>query len=226
MTDMTRREAIRAAGTGAAVLVAGPAAIGSASASDGFGGVFGSELRGEADLFATIRGFVGRMTSRGPTPDTATLADRARNEFVANEQRWLSYGNWLLDEYGGEPVEDATIDVGFEIRRRRWLFSRGATHTTLDVTFDTDAEVVESITWDDGAPDDPDHEVVLVDQAAVDAADELQRFRREWIGTDEDGHELPDGTYLSELAGRYWSLIHTDSDVQNVVEVLLGEVDV
>lgn len=226
MTDMTRREAIRAGATVGAVLVAGPAAVGSASASDGFGGVFGSELHGEASWWATLQGFTSRLTSRGSPPETVTLADRARNEFTANEAAWVSYGNWLLDEHGGEPVEDAVIDVSFHIRRRRWLFERRETHTTLAVDFDTDAETVESITWDDGAPDDPDHEVELVDYAATQAADELQTFRREWIDDDGDDHELPDGEYLSELAGKYWSLVGTDSELHSVVEVLLGEVDV
>lgn len=227
----TRRQFV--ASVGAAAGTVGVAAVGvarpaAASDPDEFGGVFGADFDVELDTWALIRGYLRRLGSIGRPPNVETLADRTRNEFDSNSEAWLSYGNWLLDEHGSSPVTEATVAVDFRLTRRHWPTANDHTETTLDVRLDSAGETVDELAWTDDAPEDADYHIELRNDAAIAAADELQRFRRLWIADDEesddDDHELPSDEYLSELAGRHApNLVLGDSE-QSVLEILLGEV--
>lgn len=220
----TRRRYLAQAGTLAATAFAGTGMTSADTGRGGFDSVFGFEMDVEPDTWAFIRGYLGGFTGIAAPPPVETLADRARNEFEANEEHWLSYGNWLIDEHDAEPIDSATVAVDFTITRLGWPTATGTAETALYVDFDSGAQVVDSIDWRVETADDPDFEVELRNRAAERAADELQAFRREWIDDDGDSHELPTDEYLSELAGSYWSSVRLDSDSRSILDVLLGEV--
>lgn len=223
----TRRQFLaRTAATGAVVI--GATGLASAEGTNDFPGIFGHQMEVEREWRAFLRGwFTGARTINTPST-TVTLADRARNEFVANQDAWISYGNWLIDEHGGVPTEEAVIGLDFAITQTGSLLSlqTGRTETAIYATLDSDAGEVESIEWVLEAPDSPDYHVTLENDAAQGAADELQSYRREWIDMDGDDHALPTDEYLNELAGEYWTNLRLGADSKSIVQVILGEVSV
>ena len=222
--NTTRRQFIKVTGTSAAA-VGGLGTIATASAETNTeGGVLGPGFAPEFELQAFVGGFMQRYrTVGGPPDDVEDMAARARNEFGNNEDLWLSYGNWLLDEAEVNADGDATVAVDFEITRRRWPINTQRTPTVIEVEAD---DRFEAVSWELGEAEDPDFEVTVANVAAESAADELSKFRREWIGENEDDHEHPSDEHLNELAGQYWDGISFGDSERSVIEVLLGEVDV
>lgn len=221
----TRRKFITHSAAVAASTVAATGLASAQTATD-FGGVFGHEIEVEPDRWEVFQGFISRFDGFSAPPDAETLSERARNEFVANEEAWLSYGNWILEEYDADPVESATIAIDFTLTRRTWPTMSGSTRTGLHVTFDSDAQLVERIDWRQEEPDDPDYEVELTNKAAEEAADELQRFRGLWIDEHDGDHELPTDEYFSRMGGRYFSAVSFGQESRNIIDVLLGEVQI
>lgn len=225
----TRRRFVQAAGvtfttTGATALATTASADESGDLEQGIladGIVHDTEF----DIVAFFGGYFRKYQSIGPPEDAYTLADRARNEFNANADLWVSYGNWLFDEVGVQGVGDATVAVDVEISRGRWPTRDESVETTIDVGYD-DTEAFESLEWRDEPAEDPDFEITLENHAAENAADELQEFRRKWIGDGENDHQIPDDDYLNELAGAYTPHLGFGADSKNVLELLLGEIDV
>ncbi|MFC6809803.1 hypothetical protein ACFQGT_00440 [Natrialbaceae archaeon GCM10025810] len=219
--------------TGATLTVVGTGsyvAIGGATAeSDGSQGILADGISGDAepDYQSFARGYASRFASvTGAPEDVDALATDARNEFNANSDRWVSYGNWLLEEMDVVGSGDVEVGVDFHISRGRWPTRNERTETTIDVSYDDSEEEFTDLEWLDEAPDDPDFQLTLKNRAAENAADELSEFRAEWIGDDEDDHELPDDAYLSELTGKYAGSIGLGEDERNVLELLLGEVNI
>lgn len=221
----TRRAVIKRGGAaGAGAIAIGTSGVATASDDpDEFAGVFGHEFEVERDTMAFARGILSGFNGLSAPPRVETLADRARNEFQANRDVWVSYGNWIIDEHGSAPADAKEIGVEFSLTRTRWATRSESAATTIDVTFENDR--VDELDWRSGEPDDPDYEVELRNYAAERAADELQTFRREWIDEGGDDHELPSNEYLNELAGSYLPSVYLGSDSQSTIEVLLGEVD-
>lgn len=225
---VTRRQAIRAGG---AALVASPPAAATAAANSGPQGLSQGILAdGFDDVEFSTLGFIrgrsrGYSGGIGPQTPAETLADRMRNEFNANAGAWVSYGNWLIEELETTPLGSVTVAVDVRLSRRRWFFRAETVSTGIHVDYDEDSEQFVDLFWMTGEPDDPDYRVEVKDDAAENAADELQQFRRMWIGESRDDHEIPDGEYLSRLAGRYSSFISIGDRERSVLELLVGEVD-
>lgn len=220
--DPERRQFLqRTAGATLTVVGASTFLATSASAS-GPQGVLADGLTVEPDYRAFMGGYLDRYRSNLGVPEgVETLADRARNEFNANAQAWVDYGNYLLDEADVVGSGDATVGVTFEIGRTRWPTRDESVATTIDVGVDGDQ--FDSLEWHADEPDDPDFEVTLSGPATENAADELSEFRREFI---DDGHQVPDDEYLNTVAGKYAGSIGLGSDTKSVLEVLLGDVNV
>ena len=223
-TDTTRRDVLRRSGLAVAAVGGVSLSTTTAAADSGASGVLGNGFAPERDFGAFVRGFVQRYRGGyGPPDDVEDMASRARNEFAANEDLWVSYGNYLLDEADVDADGDATVAVDFEITRRRWPLGTQRTPTVIEVEA---GDRFEAVSWELTEADDPDFSVTVTNVAAESASDELSKFRREWIGESEDDHEQPADEYLNELAGQYWDGIRFGDPELSVVEVLLGEVDV
>lgn len=227
-TTITRRQAIRAGG--AALVATVPTATTVSADADPGGLSRGILADGFDDVEFSTLGFIrgrsrGYSGGIGPQTPAETLADRMRNEFNANSDAWIRYGNWLLEETETTALGSATVAVDVSLSRRRWFFRAESVPTAIHVKYDDDAEEFVDLDWADGEPADPDYQVEVMDDAAENAADELQQFRRMWIDEDGDDHEIPDGEYLSRLAGRYGSFISLGARERSVLELLVGEVD-
>lgn len=163
------------------------------------------------------------LSSVSPTPSAKTLADRMRNEFEANANDWVAYGNWLISEYDEvEPL--GTVTLGLDVKvSRYWPNEDEIVETTIIAEYDDSAEEFTDVGWWIETPDDPDYQVQIQDEAAKAAADELQEFRRKFIA-EEDGesHTLPDETYVSRLAGKYARHTRWGEDSKHILELLLG----
>jgi hypothetical protein len=191
-------------------------------------GIFGDGVTA-SDFSAFFSGIGSGYSSGFSAPESAeTLAERAINEFEANEAAWIDYGDWAAQEHDLTPLGDATIAVDFAITRGRWPTRNNHVATTLDTQFDTDSNTYTSVDWRLEEADSPDYEAVLKNQAAENAADELTNFRREFIGdpdADDPDHQLPSDEYISKMTGRYWSAIRVGEDTEHVLQLLLGEFD-
>lgn len=229
LDPQTRRQVLRR--SGAALAAAGGVGLAATNASaqtsdnesiltDGLAGDV------EPDYQAFVDGLLSQFTSvTGPPEDINALATDAKNEFNANTDRWIDYGNWLLDENDVEATGDTIVSVEFRLTRGRWPTRDSSRQTAIDVDYDEDAEKFTGLEWTDDDPDDPDFQVQLKNQAAENAADELATFRRKWIGDDETDHKLPDDAYLSHMSGQYANSIGFGERSQSVIELLLGEVE-
>jgi len=163
------------------------------------------------------------MPSASPTPSAKTLAGRMRNEFTANSDDWVDYGNWLISEHDMiEPL--GTVTLGLDVKvGRYWPNEDERVQTTVEAVYDEDAEEFTDVGWWIETPDDPDYRVQIQDKAARDAADELQEFRRRFIAEEEgETHTLPDKTYVSRLAGKYAPHVRWGEDSKHILELLLG----
>lgn len=178
------------------------------------------------DRQAFLFGWLGSLTTRATSP-AVTVADRMRNEFNANADHWLAYGNWLIEEFDDvQPL--GTVTLGVDVVMTTWIGDDDRVETILEATYDDEEEAYTDLEWrvlDD--EDDPDYSVRIEDKNAQNAADELQWYRREFIDTeDHEDHDLPDEEQASKLAGRYASLISpTDEDSRAVLELLLGKME-
>ena len=221
----TRRRVIK---TGGVALTFGSAGLATTASADSGGGqgilAEGVAEPGDGDLGAFIRGFTSRFSSGYGSPESAeNLADRMRNEFNANSDHWISYGNWLAEKEDISVPGSTIVGVDVAITRARWPTRNESVSTTIDAQFDDTTETFSSLEWRTGEPEEPDYEVTLKNKAAESAADELQSFRREYIDTENgEDHELPDEEYLSELVGKYSTSIALGEDSSNVLELLLG----
>ena len=208
-----------------AIGTGGLATTTAAADTDSQQGIFAEDIAepDSVDFRALIRGYSSRFSSGYGAPESAeNLADRMRNEFTANSEHWIDYGNWLVESEDVSPPESTIVGVDVAITRARWPTRDEAVSTTIDAQFDDTAEVFSDLEWRTGEPDDPDYEGTIKNKAAESAADELQSFRREFIDTDGDDHELPDQEYLSELVGKYSSSIAFGEDSKSVLGLLLG----
>jgi len=224
-TTTTRRRVLAGTATAAAATV--PVVGTTAAESNGTQGILADGVGDSDDAIAFLDGWYESF--RGgfdPFEEAVTLADRMRNEFNANRDRWLSYGSWLLDEHDVSPIGDATLRVDVAITRslREPLRETETVTTTITTEFDESTGAYTELDWIDGTTDaDPTYQVTVKDYAAQQAANELQTFRRRYIGDSRDGHELPEAEYLSRLAGRHASDIGLGEESKHVLELLLGD---
>ncbi|NUC75057.1 hypothetical protein HTZ84_22590 [Haloterrigena sp. SYSU A558-1] len=146
-----------------------------------------------------------------------------RNEFVANEDHWLNYGNWLVSEHDEvEPLGTTTLQVDVFESTIRGEGDR--VETVIEADYDDSAEEFTAIDWRIEVPDEPDYQVGIKDSHARLADDDLMEFRRKFIDESGDGnHALPNGEYVEELKGRYWDGITIGPDSKGVLEILVGE---
>lgn len=179
----------------------------------------------DADRMAFMSGFVSSLTpSMSPTPSAKTLADRMRNEFTANSEHWVDYGNWLINEHDNiEPLGTVTLGVEVVVSRY-WPNPDERVETMVKAEYDDQAGEYTNLGWWIETPDNPDYQVEIRDKAARNAADELQEFRRKFIG-DKDGesHKLPTESYVSELSGKYATYLRFGEDSKHIMELLVGE---
>ncbi|WP_247005182.1 hypothetical protein [Halosolutus gelatinilyticus] len=176
------------------------------------------------DFWAFFRGFrSARQIPFSRKPSIENVADSIRNEFTANEEHWIAYGNWLIDKYDVEPLGTTTVQVDvIEVNR---LSDDEHVPTTIQSEYDETTEQLTAIAWEIGEAEDPDYQVGIEDKHARLATEDLQEFRRRYIDESGDGeHELPDGEYVEELKGRYWDGLRFGEDSQTVIELLVGEV--
>lgn len=176
-------------------------------------------------VWALLRGFrSARQSSLASTPSLENLADGMRNEFVANEQHWLNYGNWLISEYDDiEPLGTTTLQVDVFEPSIRGEAER--VETVIETNYDDTTETLTAIDWRAEEPDDPDYQVGIEDSHARLADDDLMTFRRQYIDESGEGnHEIPDGEYVEELKGRYWDGLTFGPESKGVIEILVGEV--
>lgn len=235
MTDETqtrrayrRRTVLRVSGATLTAIGGGSLAATTGSATDDDTapgqGIFGPGFEPEPDLTVALQGFFARYRGGyGPPTSVETLAERARNEFAANERLWTDYGNWVLDEHDVSSLGETTIGVTFALTRSGWPTRDESIDTTIDVAVEDDR--VTGVDWRPDDPDDPDYEITIGNDAARYAYDELRQFRERFIDADGDDHQLPDDEYLNRLAGRYWDFVSFGPDSKSVLELLLGEVD-
>lgn len=213
--------------TGVVMTAIGTSGLATTTASAQSGsqqGILADGVGEGGDFRAFFSGLINRYQGGYGAPKSVEdLADDARNEFEANSDLWISYGNWLLEEYDVSSLGTATVGVEFAITRGRWPF-RGpeSVQTTIDATYDDEAEEFTALEWRLEEPDNPEHEFLVKNNAAENAADELKDFRRQYIDPD-GGHTLPDREYISKLAGKYSGTVLVDE--QSVLELLLGEID-
>lgn len=228
----SRRSVLRAAGAG--IATAATATIGvpsSASAESDIetlrGGILSATLEpDEIDWRSLALGFSKRYRGGyGAPPNAETLAERMSNEFVANEDAWVQYGNWLLDETGASGIGDAQVAVDVSITRTRWPTRSETVETVIDTEYDDDLDEFQSVDWRIESAEEPDYHVEIRNGAAENAADELQQFRREHIDEEEGEHDLPSDQYVSEVAGRYLVNIGFGDETRSVLELFLGDVD-
>lgn len=224
----TRREHLQRT-AGAALTVSGASVLASTTASaqtDSQQGILADGVGESGHFWAFIQGKIDGYGLAG-TPETAeTLADRMRNEFNANSEAWLEYGNWLVAEHDVSPMGDTIVGVDVAITRSRWISRDESVATTIDVGYDTDTEQFTRLEWRLGEPDEPDYEAMVKNKAAENGADELAEFRREFIDTTGEGnHAIPSTEYVSHHVGKYSSAIELGEDGNSVLELLLGEVE-
>ncbi|APX98749.1 hypothetical protein BB347_18465 (plasmid) [Natronorubrum daqingense] len=146
------------------------------------------------------------------------------NEFNANTDAWLSYGNWLLEEAGVTAAGSATVAVEVGISRIPFRDVEDAVETHITTEYDSDAGEFNDLEWVDEPTDDADFEVALHNLAAENGDGELFEFRSEYIDTDGD-HELPDDAYLNRLAGKYGGVVGVGEESMTVFDILLGGVN-
>lgn len=224
-TSTTRRQLLRT--SGAALTAVGTAGLASTTASaqsDGDSqGILADGFEVEPDRSAFLKGYVAGIADRfSGYDDPATLADRMRNEFNANTDAWLRYGNWLLEEADVTAAGSATVGVDIGISRIPFNEPEDVVETHINAEYDDGAEEFVDLEWLDSAVDEPDFQVGLRNQAAQNGADDLSEFRRRYIGKSEADHEIPDDKYLNDLAGKYSSTLRIGEDSQTVLNVLLG----
>lgn len=219
--------------TGAALTAVGGAGLATTNVSaqtDNGGGILADGIAADVqpDYSAFVDGAVSRFTSTvGPPKNATTLATAARNEFNANSDRWVSYGNWLLDKNDLEGSGDSVVGVEFRITWTRWPMSGSSRRTTIDVGYDDSAEQFTSLEWRDEPAEDPDFEMRLENKAAENAATELSTFRRKWIAeSDSESHTFPSDSYLNRIGGKYSNDVFLGSDSKSVLELFFGEVNV
>lgn len=225
LPDPQRRRVLRQTGaTLTALGTAGLATTTSASAqSDSQQGILADGVGEGGNFRAFLEGKIAGISVRPPSESAEVYADRMRNEFNANSEHWINYGNWLIDEYDVQAAGDTV--VGVDVRISRALRSDDVVPTTVDVGYDTEADRITSLEWRLEEADSADYEVALIDDAAKNGADELADLRREYIDTSGEGnHSVPSEEYVSRHVGRYSSFIDLGDDGQTVFEMLLGEV--
>ncbi|USZ73794.1 hypothetical protein NGM15_18480 (plasmid) [Natronosalvus halobius] len=170
--------------------------------------------------------FSGMMSSAfgtiGRREDPERLAGAMQNEFNANADAWVSYGNWLTDEYDVQPIGAANINVTVAQTRRVLPDPFEPYETHIEVGYDDETETFDHLEWHDGEVDDADYHLEIRNQAAESAPDELLEFRQTFIGEDGEGHELPDQEYISELQGKYFNYLRFGEDAEHVLQLLLG----
>jgi len=223
----SRRQFCRRAGVALTALGGSGLAATTASAqtdSSASRGIFGEDVGDGGDLWAFLRGRMEGYGTVSPPEDAATLADRMRNEFNANSADWIDYGNWVIEEAGVEPIGDTVVQVDVALTRLRWPTVDETVATAIDVNYDDTLGEFTGLEWRLGAPEDPDYQATVKNDAAENGAAELAEFRRKFIAT-EDGerHELPSSEYVSAHAGRYASLIEIGDEGRSVLELFLGE---
>jgi len=229
LPDPHRRQFLRR--SGAALTAIGSVGLASttATAETGQQGILAESF--PADVQPDYRAFFGGYISRyasitGPPEEIEALATDARNEFNANSELWVSYGNWLLEEADVTASGDTVVAVEFALTRGRWPTADDTRQTAIDVGYNDTTDEFESLEWRDEEADEPDFQIRLENRAAENAADELSEFRRQWIGDEEDDHELPDDEYINSMAGKYADTIGFGSDSETVLELFFGEVNV
>lgn len=231
-TNTTRRRFIQASGVALTGLGGAGLATTTTSAEtepNGPDGILADGLEDSFDRSAFARGYMSRYDGGYGPPDTLeSIADNARNEFDANDELWVDYGNWLLETADVVALGTAEIGVTFDIGRGRWpLSDPEPIETTIHAEYDDTDDEFTALEWRAEPADDPTYEFTLENRAAENAYSELQSFRREFIDETGDGdHELPPTEYLNELAGRYYDVVRLGADERSVIELLLGEVDV
>jgi len=222
LDTQTRRQVLRRSGT--ALAAAGGAGLATTTASaqtETSGGILADGV-GEGDVWAFLRGRLSMPTR--VTNDATTLADRLRNEFNANTDAWIAYGNWLGAEHDVAPLGSTT--VGVDVAVTDWFADDDVVATTIDGDYDTETDEFTGLEWRLESPDDPDYEATIKDEAAANGADELAEFRRKFIDTETGDHEIPPSEYVSEHLGRYSGVIELGGDGHTALELLLGEVEI
>ncbi|ADB63914.1 hypothetical protein Htur_5026 (plasmid) [Haloterrigena turkmenica DSM 5511] len=223
--SQTRRQYLQRTG-GAALTVTGASALATTSASaqsDSQQGILADGVGEGGNFRAFLEGKLSGVSVGGPSESAEVYADRMRNEFNANSEHWINYGNWLIDEYDVQAAGDTV--VGVDVQVSKFLRGDDVVSTTVDVGYDSETDQLTSLEWRLGAPEEPDYEVVLIDDAAENGADELADLRREFIDTSGEGdHSVPSEEYVSRHVGQYSSFIDLGNDGQTVFEMLLGEV--
>ncbi len=222
LDTQTRRQYCRRAGATLTALGGAGLATTTASAQTQTEGGILADGVGEGDVWAFLQGRLSMPTR--VTNDAATLADRLRNEFNANADAWIAYGNWLIDEHGVEPLGSTTVAV--DVAVTDWFDEPDIVATTIDAAYDTEADEFTGLEWRLGSPESPDYEATIKDEAAANGADELAEFRRKFIDAEDGDHEIPPSEYVSEHLGRYSGVIELGPDGHTALELLLGEVEV
>ncbi|WP_226043412.1 hypothetical protein [Natrinema sp. DC36] len=225
--DPNRRQFCRRAGAVATAFGTAGLVATSASAQTSQQGILADGVSGDVafDPWTFIGGQLAGLSVLSWSEDAEVLADQIRNEFNANSEHWIAYGNWLIAESGVTALGDTT--VGVDIQVSKTLGDDEIVPTTIDVGYNTETDEFTSLEWRLEEADDPDYEAVVMDDAAENGSDELAEFRREFIDTDGNGnHELPSSEYINHHAGKYSRYIGLGDDGQTVFELLLGEVDV
>ncbi|WP_245800697.1 hypothetical protein [Natrinema saccharevitans] len=182
---------------------------------------------GGIDQSVFMTSFLGSMLpATSPTPAAKTLADRMRNEFTANSDHWVDYGNWLISTRDDvEPLGTVTLGLDVVVSRFMWVEDERV-ETTIRAEYDDKAGQYTDLGWWIETPENPDYQAEIRDKAARNAADELQEFRRKFIDTEDgDDHRIPDKQYRSDIAGRYASYLRFGPDSKHILELLVGEID-
>ncbi|PCR88691.1 hypothetical protein [Natrinema ejinorense] len=222
----TRRRFLRASGATLAAAGSAGLATTTASAQTNSQGILADGVGEGGDFMAFIRGRIDGYGLAGAPETAATLADRLRNEFNANSEHWINYGNWLIDEGGVTALGDTVVGVDVAIDWTRWPTRSESVATTIDAGYDTDTDEFTSLEWRLEEATDPDYQATIKNEAAENGADELAEFRREFIDTDGNGnHEIPSSEYVSHHVGKYSSAIELGKEGRSVLELLLGRVE-
>lgn len=223
----TRRRFLKAGAATAAAATVPATASAQTSTDDPPGGLFADGFEvSSSDFLAFIRGFQdARQYSLSAGSSLENLADAMRNEFVANEDHWLNYANWLLENHTDvEPLGTTTLQI--DVIDPSLTGEDKRVETVLEADYDDTTRTFTAVDWRLENPENPDYVVGITKRHARLATDDLMAFRREYIDeSGDDNHELPDDEYLNELAGRYWDGLRLGPESKGVLEVLVGEVD-
>ncbi|WP_440767503.1 hypothetical protein [Natronorubrum sp. DTA7] len=225
----SRRRILRASGaTVATVSTAGLATTASADENDpeseATKGILADGLEVEGgDTRAFFSGLLSSF-SIGRSTEVDKLADEIRNEFRANTEAWISYGNWVIDTYDNvEPAGSVTVQV--DVVQSPWYSDKEErVATTIEATFDDENYEYTGLEWHLGKPDNPDYTVEVRNSAAEDANDDLLEYRRKHIDEHGDDHQLPDEEYVSKMAGKYSPRLVFGDDSESVLNVLIGDI--